>query len=162
MRLRAILVITALLLATPAPASAATTVRGADGQSISVATTKFSKNSSVTVSGRGFDETVGIYLAYCLLPKKGQPPTPCGGGINQDGLATSSLWISSNAPPYAGALAEPFLPGGRFTQSVSISKRIGAIDCTKRKCAITVRADHLRQGDRSADLFLPITFTSKK
>jgi hypothetical protein len=158
----ALFAISALLLAAPAPASAATTVRGADGQSISIASKKFSKNSTVLVSGRGFDETVGIYLAYCVLPKKGQPPTPCGGGINKDGSASSSIWISSNPPPYAGELAQPFLPGGRFNQSVTISKKIGQIDCTKRRCAIAVRADHIREGDRSADLFLPITFTTKK
>jgi hypothetical protein len=154
--------IAGLLLVAPAPANAATTVRGADGQSISISTTKFSKNSTVLVTGRGFDETVGLYLAYCLLPKKGQAPTPCGGGINKDGSASSSIWISSNPPPYAGELAQPFLPGGRFNQSVTISKKIGKIDCTKRRCAIAVRADHIREGDRSADLFLPITFTTKK
>jgi hypothetical protein len=158
----ALFAIAGLLLATPAPANAATTVRGPDGQSISIEMTKFSKNSTVMVSGRGFDETVGIYLAYCLLPKKGQAPTPCGGGINQDGSASSSIWISSNPPPYAGELAQPFLPGGRFNQSLTISKKIGQIDCTKRRCAIAVRADHIREGDRSADLFLPITFTKKK
>jgi hypothetical protein len=158
----ALFAIAGLLLAAPVPANAATTVRGADGQSISISTTKFSKNSTVLVTGRGFDETVGLYLAYCLLPKKGQAPTPCGGGINKDGSASSSIWISSNPPPYAGELAQPFLPGGRFNQSVTISKKIGQIDCTKRRCAIAVRADHIREGDRSADLFLPITFTTKK
>ena len=162
MRWRALFAITGLLFSAPAPANAATTVRGADGQSISITSKKFSKNSTVLVSGRGFDETVGIYLAYCLLPKKGQAPTPCGGGINKDGSTSYSIWISSNPPPYAGELAQPFLPGGRFNQGVTISKKIGKIDCTKRRCAITVRADHIREGDRSADLFLPITFTKKK
>ena len=111
MRWRALFAITGLLFSAPAPANAATTVRGADGQSISITSKKFSKNSTVLVSGRGFDETVGIYLAYCLLPKKGQAPTPCGGGINKDGSTSSSIWISSNPPPYAGELAQPFLPG---------------------------------------------------
>ena len=162
MRGIALFAIAGLLLAAPAPANAAMKVRGADGQSISIASKKFSKNSTVLVEGRGFDETVGIYLAYCLLPKKGQAPTPCGGGVNKNGSASSSIWISSNPPPYAGELAQPFTPGGRFNQSVTISKKIGQIDCTKRRCAIAVRADHTREGDRSADLFLPITFTKKK
>ena len=104
-----------------------------------------------------FDETVGIYLAFCVLPPKGQAPTPCGGGINKAGLGEASFWISSNPPPYAAGLTEEFLPGGRFTQKVKISKKIGKFDCTKVKCAITVRADHLRGNDRSSDLFIPIT-----
>jgi hypothetical protein len=111
----------------------------------------------VTVKGNYFDETVGIYLAFCVIPAKGKAPTPCGGGINKAGLGEASFWISSNPPPYAVGLTEEFLPGGRFTQKVKISKRIGKFDCTKVKCAITVRADHLRSNDRTSDLFIPIT-----
>ena len=111
----------------------------------------------ITVTGNRFDETVGIYLAFCVVPKKGQPPTPCGGGVNKAGLGDSSFWISSNPPPYAVGLTDEFLPGGRFTHKVKVSKKIGKFDCTKVKCAITVRADHLRSNDRSSDLFIPIT-----
>jgi hypothetical protein len=110
----------------------------------------------IKVSGNRFDETVGIYLAFCVVPKKGQLPTPCGGGVNKAGLSEASFWISSNPPPYAIGLTEEFLPGGRFTQKVQVSKKIGKFDCTKVKCAITVRADHLRSADRSYDTFIPI------
>jgi len=146
-------------------AQAKVSVQGNSGQSISIKSSTMAKTSNVTVTGKNFDETVGIYLAYCVVPKSGNPPTPCGGGINKEGIGNSSLWISSNAPPYAEGLAEPFLPGGRFTKQVLVSKKIGAFDCTKVKCAITVRADHLREGDRTHDLFIPITFknvTTKK
>ena len=139
------------------PFSSAASIKGSQGQTLTVSKTTVKSGSVVTVKGNFFDETVGIYLAFCVLPPKGQAPTPCGGGINKAGLGEASFWISSNPPPYAVGLTEEFLPGGRFTQKVKISKKIGKFDCTKVKCAITVRADHLRSNDRSSDLFIPIT-----
>jgi hypothetical protein len=139
------------------PISAATSIKGSQGQVMSVSKTTVKSGSVVTVRGNFFDETVGIYLAFCVIPAKGKAPTPCGGGVNKAGLSEASFWISSNPPPYAIGLTEEFLPGGRFTQKVKISKKIGKFDCTKVKCAITVRADHLRSNDRSSDLFIPIT-----
>ena len=139
------------------PFSSAASINGSQGQVLSVSKTTVKSGSVVTVKGNFFDETVGIYLAFCVIPAKGKAPTPCGGGINKAGLSEASFWISSNPPPYAIGLTEEFLPGGRFTQKVKISKRIGKFDCTKVKCAITVRADHLRSNDRSSDLFIPIT-----
>ena len=139
------------------PVAMAATKVGSFGQSISIAKSSIKANSTVVVTGRGFDETIGIYLAYCVLPKSGKIPTPCGGGINKEGIGDASLWISSNAPAYGQGLAEPFLPGGRFSKKVVITKKIGSFDCTKVKCAITVRSDHLREGDRTNDLFIPIT-----
>ncbi len=139
------------------PVSAATSIKGSQGQVMSVSKTTVKSGSVVTVRGNFFDETVGIYLAFCVIPAKGKAPTPCGGGVNKAGLSEASFWISSNPPPYAIGLTEEFLPGGRFTQKVKISKKIGKFDCTKVKCAITVRADHLRSSDRSSDLFIPIT-----
>jgi hypothetical protein len=151
----------AITFATAPVAQAKVTERGDFGQTISIKSSTITKKSNVTVTGKNFDETVGIYLAYCVVPKSGSAPTPCGGGINKEGIGNSSLWISSNAPPYADGLAEPFLPGGRFSKQVLVSKKIGAFDCTKVKCAITVRADHLREGDRTHDLYIPITFKTK-
>lgn len=151
----------AITFASTSVAQAIVTERGDFGQTISIKSSTITKKSNVTVTGKNFDETVGIYLAYCVMPRSGGAPTPCGGGINKEGIGNSSLWISSNAPPYAEGLAEPFLPGGRFSKQVLVSKKIGAFDCTKVKCAITVRADHLREGDRTHDLYIPITFKSK-
>ena len=139
------------------PFSSAASIQGSQGQVLSVSKTTVKSGSVVTVKGNFFDETVGIYVAFCVIPAKGKAPTPCGGGINKAGLSEASFWISSNPPPYAIGLTEEFLPGGRFTQKVKISKKIGKFDCTKVKCAITVRADHLRSNDRSSDLFIPIT-----
>jgi len=155
----------ALLLATlvAAPANAAVVVaKGIHGESISVPTNSFKSGALVTVAGTHFDESVGIYLAYCVLPAKGAVPTPCGGGANKTGIGDASYWISSNPPPYGAGLAIPYQPGGRFSEKLDISKRIGAIDCTKVPCAITVRSDHLHEGDRTHDLFIPISFSKKK
>jgi hypothetical protein len=139
------------------PLSSAATIKGAQGQTLSVSKTTVKAGSVVTVKGNFFDETVGIYLAFCVIPAKGKAPTPCGGGINKAGLSEASFWISSNPPPYAIGLTEEFLPGGRFTQKVKISKKIGKFDCTIVKCSITVRSDHLRSNYRSSYLFIPIT-----
>jgi hypothetical protein len=138
------------------PLATAASIKGSQGQIFSVSKTTVKSGSIVTVNGKYFDETVGIYVAFCVVPPKGKAPTPCGGGVNKAGLNEASFWISSNPPPYAIGLTEEFLPGGRFTQKVKISKKIGKFDCTKVKCAITVRADHLRSNNRSSDLFIPI------
>ena len=161
MKRGAIVGLIATLLSAPLTAHAATSISGHEGQSITVATTQFKNNSKVNVTGKGFDETIGIYLAYCVLPKKGQAPTPCGGGADIQGVKEASFWISSNPTAYGAGLAIPFQAGGRFTQQVAITKKIGKFDCTKVKCAITVRSDHLHEGDRTHDLFIPITFTRK-
>lgn len=155
--MRKIVALVAAITVASMPASSAASIKGSQGQVLSVSKTTVKNGSMVTVQGNYFDETVGIYLAFCVIPPKGKAPTPCGGGINKAGTGEASFWISSNPPPYAVGLTEEFLPGGRFTQKVKISKKIGKFDCTKVKCAITVRADHLRSNDRSSDLFIPIT-----
>jgi len=140
------------------PASAATTASLSNGSSISISSKSFTKTTLVTVTGKGFDETVGIYLAFCVVPKKGRVPTPCGGGVNKSGSGESSYWISSNPPPYGIGLAIPFTAGGRFVEKVKVTKTLGKFDCRKVSCAITVRSDHLHEGDRTHDIFIPVTF----
>jgi hypothetical protein len=145
----------AVIGASPANAKSIS-VQGIHGESISVSSASIKAGTEVTVTGAHFDESVGIYLAYCVLPKTGEVPTPCGGGVNKKGIGDASYWISSNPPPYGKGLAIPFKAGGRFTQKLLISKKISNIDCTKVKCAITVRADHLMAKDRSYDIFIPV------
>jgi hypothetical protein len=154
--MRKVLAIAVAILVAAMPSSYAASIKGSQDQVLTVSKTTVKSGSTVTVNGKYFDETVGIYLAFCVIPPKGKAPTPCGGGVNKAGSGEASFWISSNPPPYAIGLTEEYLPGGRFTQKVKISKKIGKFDCTKVKCAITVRADHLRSNDRSSDLFIPI------
>jgi len=92
------------------------------------------------------------------MPAKGALPTPCGGGINKTGTGESSYWISSNPPPYGIGLAIPFTAGGRFSEKVQVTPTLGKFNCRKVKCAITVRSDHLHEGDRTHDIYIPITF----
>lgn len=146
-----------MALLVPTAAHAAVTSTGANGASITIAQSKFTKEAKIKVSGRNFDETIGIYLAYCVVPKKGAMPSPCGGGVNKSGTGEASYWISSNPPPYGDELAIPFAPGGRFTEVVAVTKKIGKFDCRKVKCAITVRSDHLHEGDRTHDIYIPIS-----
>lgn len=73
------------------PASSAASVKGSQGQLLSVSKTTVKSGSVVTVKGNYFDETVGIYLAFCVIPAKGKAPTPCGGGVNKAGLGEASF-----------------------------------------------------------------------
>lgn len=159
MRIRVLLLSALIVFAMPAPANAAVSSKGSQGQVLSVDKATARSGSMITVSGKGFDETVGIYLAFCVVPAKGKAPTPCGGGVNKAGVGEGSYWISSNPPPYAVGLIDEYLPGGRFKHTVKISRFIGKVDCRKVSCAITVRADHLRSDDRTHDLFIPVTIS---
>ena len=157
---RVLLFIFSTILVLPlVPAQAAVSVKGDYGQVLSIKSQRVAPGSIIKVSGRGFDETVGIYLAFCVVPAKGKVPTPCGGGVNKSGVGEGSYWISSNPPPYAVGLIDEYLPGGRFKHTVKISRFIGKVDCRKVSCAITVRADHLRSDDRTHDLFIPVTIS---
>lgn len=157
MRKRVLAGATCALLLLINPSAQAASAKGPSGQLLSASATSVKAGTKITVTGSKFDETIGIYLGYCVVPEKGLLPSPCGGGINKEGIGGASYWISSNPPPYAVGLAKEFLPGGRFKEKIKVSKMIGKFDCTKVKCAITVRADHLRSDDRSSDLFIPIS-----
>ena len=158
-RTRLFLLSALMILSMQSPALAVVNSKGSYGQVLSVDKATVRAGSIITVTGKGFDETVGIYLAFCVMPKKGSAPTPCGGGVNKAGMGEASYWISSNPPPYAVSLTDEFLPGGRFKHSVKISRLVGKGDCRKVSCAITIRADHLRSTDRTHDLFIPITIS---
>ncbi len=144
--------------------TAANAVLGSHGESLTVSkTTGVKSGDSLTVTGQHYDETIGIYVAFCKVVSKGQLPTPCGGGADKTGGTGASEWISSNPPTYGVGLAKPYLPGGRFSVKVKVTPIIAvpngkAIDCRKTACAIYTRADHTRGDDRSYDLAVPLTF----
>ena len=152
----------AAVLSIPSAANAVPikSITGSNGAILSVnKVSNLKSGDALTITGAHFDETVGIYVAMCKVVPVGKLPTPCGGGADKSGITGSSIWISSNPPAYGVGLAKPFLPGGRFTLPIKLSPLIGKLDCRKIKCAIYVRADHLRGDDRSYDLHIPITFT---
>ena len=139
---------------------ARTSVTGRQGQRLTVTPTRglSAFGQTIKVSGRGFDETVGIYVGLCVLPRSGAQPTPCGGGMDQDGSSQASAWISSNPPPYGSNLAKPYKRGGTFTVRIKVSPRIGSFDCRVVRCAVVARADHTRANDRTWDVSVPVTF----
>ena len=142
----------------------ASAVLGSHGETLKVSkTTNVKSGDLIRVTGQHYDETIGIYVAFCKVVPKGQLPTPCGGGADKTGGTGASEWISSNPPTYGVGLAKPYLPGGRFSVTVKVSPIINvpngkALDCRKISCAIYTRADHTRGDDRSYDLAVPLTF----
>lgn len=114
----------------------------------------------VSVSGRGYDEAKGIYVAFCVVPAAGAVPSPCGGGVTTEGSTGASYWISSNPPPYGEGLAIPYGPGGSFGVELRVTPTIAGVDCRRRPCAIVTRNDHTRGSDRSQDVFVPVAFAS--
>lgn len=147
----------------PAKGSSWATGKGADGQRLRVwkRATLPASASTVRVVGSGYDETVGIYVGMCVVPKSGGLPTPCGGGVDKGGTSHASVWVSSNPPPYGIGLAVPYGIDGKFDVKISVGPRIGKFDCRKVRCAITTRADHTNTGFRGADVFVPLTFAKK-
>lgn len=136
------------------------TAKGGKGQTLTVTPTSglSAYGQTVKVSGRGFSELVGIYVGLCVMPRPGAKPTPCGGGIDQDGSSQASAWISSNPPPYGANLAIPYKRGGKFSVRIKVSPRIGSYDCRVVRCAVVARADHLRANDRTWDVAVPVSF----
>ena len=54
------------------PISSAASIKGSQGQVLSVSKTTVKSGAVVTVKGNFFDETVGIYVAFCVIPAKGK------------------------------------------------------------------------------------------
>ncbi len=146
----------ALLVISATPAIAAT---GSHGEILSASPTSGIKSGQIiSVSGKNFDETVGIYVEMCQIVPAGTLPEVCGGGVNMSGANAASFWISSNPPSYGKNLAIAFKPGGIFKVGLKVQPLIGKVDCRKVRCAIYVRADHTRTQDRTHDIKIPISF----
>jgi len=152
----ATIVTTPPALAAPGGSTTVTTKRGLTLTATPVR--RLPASSTIRVTGRGYDRTVGIYVALCVTPVKRRQPGPCGGGVNTSGASPASAWISSNPPPYGRSLAIPYRRGGRFDVRLTVSPMIGAIDCRRVSCSIVTRADHTRSGDRRFDVSIPVTF----
>jgi hypothetical protein len=110
--------------------------------------------TEVTVSGRGFDETAGVYVSLCAAdddPATAPGPCATGGG--------RSAWISSTAPDHSRHLAIGWGPGGSFEATLDLAAAIEAdTDCRTTACAVVVRFDDERRDDRTADLAIPVRF----
>ena len=161
-----------MAFATATPATAATPVTSATPKQTWVTTPVTSKGPTgqrltvwqgnlvaadnyVTVSGKGYSKQHGIYVTYCVIPKKGTRPELCG-PFDVTGKNNASVWISSNPPLYAAWMVSGFGDGGTFKTQIKVTAKIGDYDCRVVRCAITTRADHTQSDYRGADVFVPI------
>jgi iron complex transport system substrate-binding protein len=147
------------LVSTPVAAQAS--AEGVAGQLLTVSRTTGLDPAGevVTVTGSGYDESKGIYVSFCVLPPPGQKPTPCAGGIDLTGSGGSTVWITSDPPAYAKGLTTPFGPGGTFEVGITVETALAdGFDCRVIACAVATRADHTRSDDRTADVFVPVSF----
>ena len=149
----------AVLILLLSPVNAAEAVTGTHGEILGVSkSTAIASGDVLTVTGKNFDQSVGVYVAICKIVPTAVLPSPCGGGADKTGKQGASYWISSNPPSYGRGLTIPFKAHGSFAISLKVSPMIGAIDCRKTPCAVYVRADHTRTQDRTHDLYVPISF----
>jgi hypothetical protein len=140
-------------------ASATSMATGSHGEVLSANVTSGIKaGQAINVTGKGFDPMVGIYVEVCQVVPSGVRPSVCGGGANMSGSGSASFWISSHPPSYGKGLAIALKKGGKFSVVLKVQPKIGSVDCRTAKCAIYIRADHLRTQDRSHDIKLPLTF----
>ncbi|MEU6485452.1 immunoglobulin I-set domain protein [Streptomyces sp. NPDC046887] len=139
------------------------TITGPDGQKLTVTPVNHlaTKDQKLKVSGSGYDEAKGIYVALCVDNGAGELPTPCVGGVDMTGSSHSSAWISSNPPDYGQGLAKPYGKGGTFSVELTVDAKDQYTDCFKKTCVLATRADHTLSGDRSQDVKVPIAFTGQ-
>ncbi|MFM6977406.1 MAG: hypothetical protein ACKOWR_01590 [Micrococcales bacterium] len=155
-----IIALAALLAFVPSVAHAdlsSKTAKGPKGQVLTVSQTQdIAPDSNIWVSGKNYNSKVGIYVTFCVIPKKGKRPELCG-PYDITGQNNDSVWVSSNPPVYAALLVKPFKSGGSFRVQVTVRRMIGNYDCKVVRCAILTRADHTRSDDRSADVIIPVS-----
>jgi hypothetical protein len=157
------LAVAACLLLTAAPALASPGSATRDGRTLSVSDVDALavEGQKVRVTGRGYDRSKGIYIAFCVDNGPGKVPTPCGGGADTEGSSGNSVWISDLPPAYGTGLAKPYGDGGSFDVEISVRAQLDEeVDCRTVRCAVVTRNDHTRSEDRSQDLGVPVTFAA--
>ncbi|WP_328507865.1 immunoglobulin domain-containing protein [Streptomyces sp. NBC_00391] len=139
------------------------TVTGSDGQKLTVTPVNHlaAENQTLKVTGSGYDEEKGIYVALCVDNGDGELPTPCVGGVDMTGGSHSSAWISSDPPDYGEELAIPYGDGGTFEVELTVDAKDEYTDCFKTTCVLATRADHTLSGDRSQDVKVPVAFVGQ-
>ncbi|WP_217239062.1 immunoglobulin domain-containing protein [Streptomyces sp. AC555_RSS877] len=139
------------------------TVTGPEGQKLTVTPVNHlaTENQTLKITGSGYDEEKGIYVALCVDNGEGELPTPCIGGVDMSGESHSSAWISSNPPDYGEELAVPYEEGGSFEVELTVDAKDEFTDCFKATCVLATRADHTLSGDRSQDVKVPVSFVGR-
>ncbi|MBK6762187.1 MAG: hypothetical protein IPG68_02400 [Micrococcales bacterium] len=147
MKALALIAAPAIVLATPAAASAMT---------VDVSPRKgLPSSGSVTVKVSGLPKKAGVYVRLCKKPAKGARPT-ASQCLNTGGQY-AGVWVLGKYPygprPSASNIAKP----GR-TFRLPVRSSFGSVNCKTTKCAIVVRRDHRAGGDRSYDRAIRVRF----
>lgn len=154
---------TAVTVGSPAQAAdTPKTALGKDGQQLSVSASANIDPAGETlrVTGEGYDDTKGVYVAVCKDNGDNRIPTPCLGGADQSGSSGSSVWIIPRdaSDEGAGTIAERWGEGGTFDVALGVKAKDSGLDCLEVACSVVTRVDHNGTGDRSQDVRIPITF----
>jgi hypothetical protein len=159
-----------VVAASHASAEPRSVTRDSKTLTVATATDLPASGTAVRVTGRGYDRSKGIYVAFCVDNGPGKVPTPCGGGADTEGSSGNSVWISDFPPAYGTGLAKPYGAGGTFDVQIRVAARLRAddpetaedetVDCLRTRCAVVTRNDHTRSEDRSQDVAVPITFAT--
>ena len=138
------------------------TALGKDGQKLTVSASANldPDGETLRVTGSGYDDTKGIYVAVCKDNGDNRVPTPCLGGADQSGGSGASRWIIPRdaSDEGAGGVAEHWGEGGTFDVELDVTAKDSGLDCYEVACAVVTRVDHNAAGDRSQDVRIPITF----
>ncbi|MCR6484989.1 hypothetical protein M8542_19345 [Amycolatopsis sp. OK19-0408] len=146
--------------AAPALASAGSATHNGFTLSASNATGLAAAGETITVTGSGYNPANGYYVALCAVPEDysyGTKPSPCAGGDGQGGTGVGpSAWVT-NLPGGTATIAA----NGTFTARIRVAQANSGLDCGDAAvtCAIVSRRDHLSAADRTADVFIPVTFS---
>jgi hypothetical protein len=150
-----------LALATPASAAPGSGSNNGRTLSASNATDLNPAGETITVSGTGYNPARGYYVALCQVPDDfhyGDNPTPCLGGNGQGGSGVGpSAWVTNT--PIGGSPTTPIAADGSFTTQIHITQTGTNLDCTQVTCAIVSKRDHLGLGDRTFDVFIPVSWS---
>ncbi len=126
-------------LLTPLSANAKTTVTGGPFTNLPAT------GQIVTLKMSGFPTNSGFYILQCLDHRDDLRPDICN--------PNNQLWISNSAGANFTPTADiQFRPTATFTY------RNENVDCTKRRCEIFIRLDHMGTGNRTEDQFIPLSF----
>ncbi|WP_037272243.1 hypothetical protein [Kibdelosporangium aridum] len=150
-----------LALATPASAAPGSGSNNGRTLSASNATGLNPAGETITVTGTGYDPSKGYYVALCQVPDDyhyGENPTPCLGGNGQGGSGVGpSAWVTNT--PIGGNPTTPIAADGSFTTQIRITQSGTNLDCSVVTCAVVSKRDHLGLGDRSFDVFIPVSWS---
>lgn len=128
-----------IAVANPVNANAKTTITGGPFTNLP------STGQIITLKLSGYPANSGFYILQCLGAHDDSRPQICN--------PNNQLWVSDTAGANFALNADiQFKPVSTFTFGNT------SVDCTKTRCEIFIRLDHMWTGNRSEDQFIPLTF----